>query len=303
MRTERLVGILTVLMQQKKTTASQLAQKFEVSVRTIQRDIEALSIAGIPVTAERGSRGGISIMEGYTIDKTLLSLPDLDSILTGLKGLDSIAAGNQYRHLIQKLAAGQTIEHSRHDEVLIDLASFYKGSVSGKIQLLQQSIREKQEVSFVYYSSHGESNRHAEPYQVVFQWGAWYLWAYCKGEKDFHLFKLNRLWALRQTGAVFVKRETPSVQNYMASCFPEKIRLQAVFENQVKWRLIEAYGPDCFSEQADGRLLFDRGFTNQGYLVHWLLGFGSQVQVLRPIEIARALKAEAQCMNEFYSHI
>lgn len=106
MKIDRLIGILTILMQKEKVTAPYLAEKFEVSRRTINRDIEDMCKAGIPIVTLQGKNGGISIMEGYQIDKTLLTNDDMDSILSALKGLDSVSNTNKYKLLIEKLSAG-----------------------------------------------------------------------------------------------------------------------------------------------------------------------------------------------------
>lgn len=105
MKTDRLLGILTVLLRQDKTTARELAEKFEVSKRTIVRDVQALCLAGFPVLTEQGAGGGISLMEGFTLDRTLLTAKELRAVLTGLKSLDSVSGDNKYRTLMQKLGA------------------------------------------------------------------------------------------------------------------------------------------------------------------------------------------------------
>ncbi len=106
MKLDRMIGILSILLQQDKVTAPYLAEKFEVSRRTISRDIEALCMAGIPLVTEQGKNGGISIMEGYKIDHTLLSTSDMQAILAGLRSLDSVSGTNRYAQLMEKLSVG-----------------------------------------------------------------------------------------------------------------------------------------------------------------------------------------------------
>ena len=107
MKTDRLIGILSVLLQQERSTAPELAAKFEVSRRTINRDIETLCKAGIPVSTVQGAGGGIRIMEGYRIDRTLLTSRDMQMILTGLRSLDSVSGSRYYVQLMEKLRVGE----------------------------------------------------------------------------------------------------------------------------------------------------------------------------------------------------
>ena len=167
MKLDRMIGILSVLLQQEKVTASYLAEKFEVSRRTINRDIEALCMAGIPLITERGVGGGISIAEGYAIDRTLLCTEEIQAILTGLKSLDSISQTNQYAKLMEKLAVGSSGMLTGDPHILIDLSSWYKVSLPPKIDQLHKAILSSQKVSFLYYSPKGETMRIVEPYDLI----------------------------------------------------------------------------------------------------------------------------------------
>ena len=140
MKLERMIGILSILLQKEKVTAPYLAEKFEVSRRTINRDIEALCMAGIPLVTEQGQNGGVSIMEGYNIDRALLSTSDMQAILAGLRSLDSVSGTNRYAQLMEKLSAGASNLLAGDTHILIDLSSWYKASLSPKIELLHDAI-------------------------------------------------------------------------------------------------------------------------------------------------------------------
>ena len=134
MKLDRLIGILSVLLQQEKITAPELAERFEVSRRTINRDIEDLCKAGIPVLTTQGAGGGICIMEGYRMDRTILTSKDMQMILAGLRSLDSVSGSRYYGQLMEKLQAGSSDFVRGRDSLLIDLSSWYKGraaTVSG----------------------------------------------------------------------------------------------------------------------------------------------------------------------------
>ena len=122
MKIDRLIGILSILLQQEKVTAPYLAEKFEVSRRTIIRDVEALCKAGIPIVTAQGREGGISIMDGYRVDRTLLTSREMQSILTGLKSLDSVSGSNKYQQLMDKLSVKQGLILVADSHIAIDLS-------------------------------------------------------------------------------------------------------------------------------------------------------------------------------------
>lgn len=290
MKIDRLIGILTVLLQQGKVTAPHLAKKFEVSRRTISRDIETLCLAGIPITTEQGANGGISIMEGYRMDHTLLTRPELQAILTGLRGLDSVSGSNRYRQLMDKLsgpAATLSVDYIR-----IDLSSYYKSSLAPKIELLQTAAGACRLVEFDYLGPNRESHRRAEPGLLVFQWSSWYLWAFCLDRQSFRLFKLNRMLHLHMLADQFSPRPLPPCCPKAEEAFPHRFEAVVRFHASMKWRLVDEYGPDCFQKLPDGRLLFRFGFTDRGQLFRWILSFGDTAELLEP----DALRAELRLL-------
>ena len=193
MKIDRLIGILSVLLQKEKTTAPELAERFEVSRRTINRDIEDLCRAGIPIRTSQGTGGGISIMDGYRMDRTILTSKDMQVILAGLRSLDSVSGGSYYAQLMEKIQTGSSTFISGRDSILIDLSSWYKESLTPKIETIQDAIGERHLVRFRYYSPTGESGRTVEPYYLVFHWSSWYLWGWCRDRKDLWMaFKKQR---------------------------------------------------------------------------------------------------------------
>ena len=167
MKIDRLIGILSLLLQKERVTAPYLAEKFEVSRRTIGRDIEALCKAGIPIVTIQGKNGGIGIMDGYRMDKTLLTSGELQSIFTGLKGLDSVSGTNQYQQLMDKLSAGNSQALDENQHIVVDLSSYYRQSLAPKFSAISRAIDRKRRICFTYYSVKGEQQRRIEPYFLV----------------------------------------------------------------------------------------------------------------------------------------
>lgn len=291
MKIDRLIGILSILLQKDTVTAPDLAEKFEVSRRTINRDIEDLCKAGIPIVTRQGAGGGISIMDNYKIDRTLINHVEMQDILAGLRSLDSVNGTNRYGQLMEKLSVGSSDFLVGNQSVLIDLSSWYKESLAPKIELIRAAIDVRKELLFTYYSPKGESVRRIEPYYLIFRWSSWYVWGWCKMRRDFRLFKLNRMDDVRMSEEVFVRRKADVPDLSGEGIFPGGIRVKALFEPECKWRLVEEFGTECFRETEDGKLLFQADYTDKENLITWLMTFRDKAELLEPAEIRTELIA------------
>ena len=287
MKMERLIGILSILLQRDKVTAPELAEQFEVSRRTIQRDIESLCQAGIPIATAQGTGGGISILEGYRVDRTVLTTPEMQAILAGLQSLDSVSGTRRYAQLMEKLSAGSG---GRDSHILIDLSSWYKTSLSPKIETIHSAIRQHQTIQFTYFSPRETAVRTIEPYDLVFQWSSWYVWGWCQTRQDFRLFKLNRMTDL-VPGEFFTPRPAQPPDLNAERIFPAKYQVTVLFDPACRWRLVEEYGPDSFTIQPDGRLRFTWGFPDADSVLSWVLTFGDGAELTEPAELRLRLAA------------
>ena len=300
MKIDRLIGILSVLLQEEKTTAPELAERFEVSKRTINRDIEALCLAGIPIETTQGVGGGIRIMSGYRMDRTILTSRDMQMILAGLRSLDSVSGSRYYGQLMEKIRTGSSEFVSGRDSILIDLSSWYRDTLAPKIETIQSAIENRRLLSFRYYGPTGESDRVIEPYYVVFKWSSWYVWGWCTKREDFRMFKLNRMDRVLETEEAFAARSVPTPDLSTETIFPKNIRVKALFTQDVKWRLVEEYGPNCFTETEDGKLLFTVDYTDIENLVTWILTFGDQAELLEPPEARERIAQIVRNMTTVY---
>ena len=300
MKIDRLIGILSVLLQKEKMTAPELAERFEVSRRTINRDIEDLCKAGIPIQTSQGTGGGISIMEGYRLDRTILTSKDMQMILAGLRSLDSVSGSSYYCQLMEKIRTGSSEFISGRDSILIDLSSWYGDSLTPKIETIQDAVENRHLVRFQYYAPSGESERTVEPYFLVFRWSSWYLWGWCKDRKDFRMFKLNRMDRIQKTDESFECRNIAMPDLSNEKIFPGGIKVKVLFEPDQKWRLVEEFGPKCFTEYDDGRLLFTGNYTDLGNLITWLMTFGDKAEVFEPREAREAISQKVKRMMKIY---
>jgi len=293
MKLDRLMGILTILLQNDRVTAPYLAEKFEVNRRTIGRDIDTLCQAGIPIVTHQGTGGGISIAEGFKLDKSVLTIGELSGIIVALKGIGSVSEQSRIERTLDKLGANADAVVSLHEPIVIDLASYYKGHLTEKIETIKQAIFGKQIIEFDYYYEKGESHRRLELYIVIFQWASWYVFGFCLQRQDWRMFKLNRLWNLAQTNNNFTMRDIPPEKRDYNRHFSDDIKLVALFDKSVKYQLIEAYGLDSFRENDEG-LHFEFGYTNKNYTISWLLSFGDKVKVIEPPDLADEIQVVAK---------
>ena len=285
------------MLQREKVTAPFLAATFEVSRRTISRDIEALCRAGIPISTSQGAGGGLSIMSGYRVDKSLLTSGDMQAILAGLRSLDSVSGTNRYAQLMEKLAGPKFL--AQEGSLLIDLASWYKGPLSEKLGVLQEGISSSRMAGFRYYAPGGESQRLIEPYYIVFRWGSWYVWGYCLERQDYRLFKLNRMTEMELREG-FEPRDAPYPDLSDERVFPGNYKVEAIVPAKYKWRLVEEYGEHCFTLEPDGRCRARIDFTNLDAALDWLLEFRGDAELIGPQEVREELLKMGRKILEMY---
>ncbi len=271
MKLDRLIGILSILLQQDKITAPELAEKFEVSVRTILRDIDDISKAGIPITTSQGQCDGISIMDGYKINRTLLSSSEMQAIFSGLKSLDSVSGTNRYRQLMDKLSVSNTINADNH--IIIDLATWDKNVVSTKIEHIKAAMEQKSIIIFRYYSPERTEQRSIEPCRLVFQWPNWYICGFCVKRQDYRLFKLTRMTELTSAEEVFIQRNVPEYECDKLRHTKGEIFTTVQFDKSVKWRIVDEFGTENFTEDENGNVILTFTWSDKFSFYSYILCF------------------------------
>lgn len=282
MKSERQLTILTILLQKDSITVSELAKKLEVSKRTIQRDIDALSLSGIPIVTKQGIGGGISIVDSFKLNKTLLTDDEMAAILSGLRSLDSISKNNSNRYLMEKLKEGSSSVVTGSEYMLIDLSSWFHDSITDKINTLKEAINSRRVVSFRYISPTSDEIRKVEPYYLVFRWSNWYLWAHSIERSAMRLFKLNRIEKIIVLDEKYSDRnpELPELLNQ--NIFEQGPKVSVAFDPSVKWRVYENFGKENISTLPDGRILFKGNYADEDYFLTFLLTFRDKAEILEP---------------------
>ena len=282
MKIDRLIGILSILLQKEKVTSQELAEKFEVSRRTILRDVETLNMAGIPIVSEQGQGGGISVMEGYKIDSTILSSGDMQAILSGLHSLDSVSGTNRYRRLMEKLSAADTASVNADSHIIIDLSRWDRSAVSDKIEMIKGAIEHQHIITFRYFSPGGESKRRIEPYHLVFQWSSWYVWGYCTERQDYRMFKLTRMTELKQSDEKCEERDVPEYTCDKLRHTRGEIKATVRFDISLKWRLIDEFGTDMLSFDENGDIMLTLTWEDVPSFYRYILSFGDGAEIVSP---------------------
>ncbi len=294
MKLERLLAMLFILMENKNVRAIDLAQRFEVSIRTIYRDIDTLSAAGIPIYTNQGRNGGICIMDEYVFNKSLLSKEEQAQIITSLKSLKTIEAGSETT--LEKL---QSFFHHREESWIdLDFAS-WGGNNSYKQPLLalKEAILNHYKVSFVYHSmKEAQSDRQVEPYQVIYKGQDWYLYAYCLKKEAFRYFKLSRMRHLEVESQTFIKRDLPEQEEIILK--EEMISVKCRINKGKGYRVLDDFAHELIEEGSDYFLVVIT--MSKQWVYSYLLSYQDDLEVLEPLEVREKMKAIIQQLQNKY---
>lgn len=290
MNESRLFKIVYHLLDKGHTTAPDLAKEFEVSVRTIYRDIDALSSAGIPVYAETGRNGGIYLLDNYVLDHVLLSDEEKQEILSSLQSL-SVLDHVYEKEMMTKLSALFQIQSDNWFEV--DFSRWgRKTKDNAEFEILKGAVVNHKTVSIVYAGASGmKTKREINPLKLLYKSKEWYVKAYCTEKADFRIFKLNRIIELEPTGEHFIPVPFPDcedAQNYNYN----KIVLR--FPRNMAYRVYDEFAPEEIEVQEDGAYLAAAEMPEDAWLTGYLLSFGAQVEVVEPAYLRKVISDEAK---------
>ena len=291
MQESRLFRIVYYLLETGKATAPELAQKFEVSVRTIYRDLDALSAAGVPIYAEAGRNGGIRLLDSCILDRSLFSEAEKQEILTAVQNLAGIRHPSCGDTLTKLNALFQT---RAEDWIRIDFSRWgdLTGNDNKKFELLRSAVTEHKTICFSYINSRGESGeRTVNPLKLLYKSSAWYLQAFCLDKKSHRTFKITRMGDIALTGDAFTPSPVPEPEENGNADF-EKIALR--FSPEAAFRVYDEFDVSQIEKQADGTLIARAAMPQDQWLIGYLLSFGAQVRVLYPEKLRAVLAEKAE---------
>ncbi len=290
MSDSRLFKILYYLLDKGGTTASELAEEFEVSTRTIYRDIEALSGAGIPVYTEQGRNGGIYLLPSYTLNKALLSEEERREVLTAIQSM-SATGYHSGEETLTKLSA--LFHVNMGDWLEVDFSRWGKStSDNTKFETLKQAVIQHREVKITYENTSGERmERIVQPLKLSYKSKEWYLKAFCLERQDFRLFKLNRIMQLELSEQIFVPRPYPQ-QNDDSQQSDQRIVL--LFSKEMAYRVYDEFDETQIEHQPNGDMIVSAKMPVNAWLIGYLLSFGTQVEIMEPEYLKEILAAQVE---------
>lgn len=296
MQEGRLFGIVYHLLDKGGATAPELADKFEVSTRTIYRDIDTLSAAGIPVYAEPGRSGGIRLLNHFVLESIVLSEQEKQEILSALQGLAMIGNAGE-RATLEKLSALFRVQAENWYEV--DLSRWgEKLRDNEKFEKLKEAVICHRCVELIYAGGNEtESRRKVYPLKLLYKSRAWYLKAYCTLREDFRLFKLNRILRWEVLEEEFILPVCPEPEAApQQSCEDVVLR----FPEEMAFRVYDEFDTNQVHRQENGDLLVSAPMPQDSWLIGFLLSFGTRVDVVEPVRLRAVLAEEVRNLYEKY---
>ena len=298
MKVDRLVSIIMILLDKKRIGAQELADMFEVSPRTIYRDIDAISMAGIPVRGTSGVGGGFEIMQGYKIDKKVFSTADISALLMGLSSLSGIARGDEVVHALAKVKSFIPADRAKDielkvNQIRIDVSPWIgNSSIQPYLEIIKAALQENRLLSFEYFAHHGnKTTRTVEPYQLVLKSNHWYLQGYCDKRKDFRLFRLSRMSNLQMQEETFALRDYQKPTLDFADILETmQTKIKIRIHKSVVDRVLDFCPYEDFSPDGDEYYMVSFPFIENEYHYGILLSFGDKCECLEPSHIRAEMK-------------
>lgn len=294
MRESRLFQIVYHLLEKGQATAPELAEKLEVSVRTIYRDIDALSGAGIPVYTKEGRNGGICLMRDFVLEKAVLSEEEKQEILMALQSIN-VTQNRKGSQTLEKLSA--IFQSDSPNWLEVDFSRWgQKEFDNEKFERLKMAVIQCKSVKLHYAGSCGAIyERIVQPCKLAYKENAWYLQAFCTQKQDFRMFKLNRILDLEILDERFSHREFPNCTEDSGREYPP-VTLR--FSKEMAYRVYDAFDETQIQRQENGDLIASARMPHDAWLIGFLLSFGTQVDVLSPICLKRELAEQAKLIYE-----
>lgn len=308
MKIDRLIGIIMVLLEKKRVSAQALADMYEVSLRTVYRDVDAINSAGIPIHSVPGVGGGFEIMSSYQLDRTVFSNADLAAILMGLGSVSSLISGSDTANALAKVR--RLIPQERVQEITaaanqisIDTSPWMGNDrIYTWFEVIKTAMQQQKVVAFSYSDRQGQnSKRTVEPQQLVLKDGHWYLSGYCLQRQDFRLFKLSRIAHLQVQEDTFVPRACRKQLSDFAEHMAQKLTdITLRIHHSILDRVLDYCPAERVVPVGDAQYQVALPFIADEYGYAILLGFGDKCVCLAPADVRSELQRRIHSMAMQY---
>ncbi|KGE72012.1 helix-turn-helix transcriptional regulator [Spirochaeta lutea] len=305
MKIDRLLSIIVYLLNHELVSANTLAKRYGVSVRTIQRDLETIDLAGIPIYALQGSAGGYGIMNSYKMDRQLLTTDDFFNILTALQGVSDTLSDKTVSDTLEKMRSLVPVQtgdilSQRTEKLSIDFSMLGGDPRSREVfRIVKDAVDRQHLIEFGYTSNKLETTRRIiEPMTIAFRWRAWYLYGFCRLRKDFRLFRISRIKDPMVLPEQFRRREKPLeayiAENPLWSGTGVMVDLHLRFLPEMIPLVEEYYPEETRNIQPDGSMVVTTRMPEDGSLYAYILSFGQFVEVLKPNHLRDTIRRAAE---------
>lgn len=310
MKIDRLLSIIVYLLNRELVSARQLAERYGVSVRTIQRDMETIDLAGIPIVSVQGPNGGYGIIDTYKVDRQLVSVDDLFYIITSLSSIGSALTNRKIGETAEKMKSllsgrDESIFAEKHQKLFVDFSMLSGTNQQPELyRTIERAVDENRLLQIDYTNNKLETVRRiVEPMCLVFKWRSWYLFAFCRLKKDYRLFRLSRIRDPEIMPQRFRRREQ-SVDEYLAQSdrwnWGKTLDLILAFDPKIRSLVDEHFAGERSEVDESGRLIIHAAMPEDGWVYGMILSYGNLVEVLSPKRVRRIIGEIAASIQDKY---
>lgn len=308
MKIDRLIAMIMLLLEQDKISAKDLAERFEVSPRTIYRDLDTINQAGIPIVATAGPGGGVEIIKTYKVEKRLFSTDDITTLLMGLGSIECNIPSHEVVTTLAKVTGMIPLEQQkelafRANQIKIDVNPWlYTDVLSDTIALIKMALEQHRLLRFAYQDIRTQkSNREVEPYRLLLKGEDWYLQGYCLTRKDFRTFKLLRMKRLTMLEQTFAMRDFPfeqmdAVHFRDPTLVPATLRIHEAIRDSI----VARFGEDCLTAYGAEHYIATILLPVDDLACRYLLSFGDKCICLGPEPLKEKLRYLSEQLYQFY---
>lgn len=302
--------MIMILLEKERIGAQELAEMFEVSPRTIYRDIDAINMAGIPVRSTSGVGGGFEIMPSYKLDKKVFSTAELSALLMGLSGLSGMMRGDELVNALAKVKSfipadsAKAIE-LKANQICIDLSPWMGNrNIQPYLEIIKTALQESRLLTFEYADRHGnKTSRTADPYQLVLKGSHWYLQGYCHIRDDYRLFKLSRMSGLQMQAETFTPRDYQKpILDFEDVLETMQTKIKIRIHKSVMDQVLDFCPYEDFSTDGDEYYMVNFPFIENDYCYNILLGLGDRCECLEPEHVRTEMKRRIQNVAALYEN-
>ena len=308
MKVDRLISIVLVLLDKNRISAQELADMFEVSLRTIYRDIDAIELAGIPIRSTSGVGGGFEIMPNYKIDKKVFSTADLSAILIGLSSISNMIQSDELRNALAKVKSFIPTERAKEielkvNQIYIDFSQWIGNSnIQSYIEIIKVALQENKLLSFDYIAHRGnKTTRVVEPYQLVLKSTHWYVYGYCLKRNDFRLFRLSRMSTLQKQKETFIPRDYQKPKLEFADVLATlQTNIKIRIHKSIVDRVLDYCPYENFIPDDKEHYIVSFPFIENVYYYDIVLSFGDKCECLEPLHVREKMKQRIYDIASLY---